>query len=136
MAELTPWLKRAGFYKLKGGDLNHSIISSINIIIMTCDSCDSCGQSGRVQRHCFQQSWVHKEVGRRERNDADGRNDAGEGEICRQTFRGRARGSGKGQRWARLRRETEVAREEGKGPCRRLVLAGAEVVVKSSEGKT
>ena len=98
MAELTPWLKRAGFYKLKGGDLNHSIISSINIIIMTCDSCDSCGQSGRVQRHCFRQSWVHKEAGKRARDDADGRNGAGEAVICHRTFRERVRVSGKGQR--------------------------------------
>ena len=122
MAELTPWLRGEQVFK-----------SSKRRIIFTCDSC---GQSGRVQRHCFRQSWVHKEAGRRARGDADGRNDAGEGAICRQTFRGRARVSGKGQRWARLRRETVGAQEEGKGPCRRQVLAGGEVVVKSSEGKT
>ena len=72
----------------------------------------------------------------RAKDDADGRNDAGEGAICQQTFRGRARESGKGQKWARLRRETVAAQEEGKGPCHRQVSAGAEVVVKSSAGKT
>ena len=99
-------------------------------------TCDSCGQSGQVQRHCFRQSWLHKEAGRRARDDADGRNDAGEGVICQQTFRGRVRESGKGQRWARLRRGIVVAQEEGKGPCRPQVLVGEEVAVKSSEEKT
>ena len=103
---------------------------------MTCDSCDSCGQSGRVQRHCFRQSWVHKEAGKKARDDADGRNGAGEAVICHRTFRERVRGSGRGQRWAKLKRGTVVAQEEGKGPCRRQALAGAEVVVMSSEGKT
>ena len=65
------------------------------INILTCD------QSGRVQRHCFQQSLAHTVVGRRRRDDADERNGAGEGVICLQTFQGRARVSGKSRKWER-----------------------------------
>ena len=95
----------------------------------------TCDQSGLVQRHCCQQSLSRTVVGRTGRGGAGGRSGAAGDGTCR-TSRAMERASGRAPMWGRWRKETEGALEGDRGPDLHQVLVAAEVVGRSSAGKT
>ena len=102
---------------------------SQNIMVTTCD------QSGLVQRHCCQQSLSRTVVGRMGRGGAGGTSGAAGDGTCR-TSRGMERASGRVPMSERWRRETEEAQEGDRDLGLHQVLVAAEVVGRSSAGRT
>ena len=102
---------------------------SKDIMVTTCD------QSGSVQRHYSQRSLSRTVVGRTGRGGAGGTSGAAGDGTCR-TSRGMERASGRVPMSERWRRETEEAQEGDRGPGLRQVLVAAEVVGRSSAGRT